>query len=129
MNWLEREVHPLGPHLILCLSQSEFSEVLAHLKADPSPWLNPNASATTHHYTNTDGRSACIVCVGSVDGRTAPQINALLVHEAVHVWQEHRRVIGEHAPSSEMEAYGIQYIAETLMTEYARRQQDVPAAD
>ena len=46
------------------------------------------------------------------------QIAAMLVHEAVHVWQTIRRSIGETSPSSEFEAYSIQHIAQELMSRY-----------
>jgi hypothetical protein len=52
---------------------------------------------------------------------TAVQIAALLVHEAVHIWQQYCADIGEKEPASEQEAYAIQSISQTLMEEYARR--------
>ena len=46
---------------------------------------------------------------------------ALLVHEAVHVWQAFCEDIGEKSPSDEFEAYSIQSISYELMTAYANK--------
>ena len=43
----------------------------------------------------------------------------LLVHEAVHVWQQTRVYLGETAPSPEFEAYAIQNISGNLMQAFA----------
>jgi hypothetical protein len=46
------------------------------------------------------------------------QVYALLVHEAVHIWQDVKHRIGEDNPSSEFEAYAIQNISQELMLAY-----------
>lgn len=124
VKWLDRQVAPPGPHLCLCLSQAEFDAARAGLEIEEQPCLfvNPGAHATTHHYTNPYGRRACIVCLSDeATIRDPVEVAALLVHEAVHVWQEHCRSINDFNPGHEQEAYAIQYVSETLMTEYARR--------
>lgn len=60
-------------------------------------------------------------CVGAVMNYASRDIDGTLVHEAVHVWQEHCASIGENNPAHEQEAYGIQGIAQKLMAEFARR--------
>jgi len=42
----------------------------------------------------------------------------LLIHEAVHVWQNVRDLISEDRPSREFEAYSIQSIAQKLIDAY-----------
>lgn len=50
--------------------------------------------------------------------RPIEQVYGLIVHEAVHVWQRIVEHIGEHKPSDEFMAYGIQTIAQELMFAY-----------
>lgn len=122
-KWLQRSVAPAGPFLCLCLSEEEFRQAIAHLKATDSPkWVNSGAHATTHIFENSDGDSTCIVCLSEERHNRKPtQIAALLVHEAVHIWRHHCMKLGEQRPGEEQEAYGIQFISEHLMQEYARR--------
>ena len=49
---------------------------------------------------------------------TKAQIVGILVHEAVHIWQEIRTAMGEDEPSSEFEAYSIERISEDLISEW-----------
>ena len=46
------------------------------------------------------------------------QIHGLLLHEAVHIWQELREKMGEESPSAEFEAYTVQSIAQNLFEMY-----------
>jgi len=74
-----------------------------------------------HTYENPSKETVCIVCLGDVAGRQPVEIAGMLVHEAVHVWQQYCNDMGEDSPATEQEAYGIQSIAQELLTEYARR--------
>lgn len=121
-KWLDRHrIAAPGPFLTLCLSEAEFRQAIAPLKAPVVPkWLTSHA--TTHVFTHDAGKApVCVVCLGSTKGRSPIEIAGLLVHEAVHVWQEHCQHIGERVPGAEQEAYAIQTIAQELMAEYARR--------
>jgi predicted Zn-dependent protease len=71
---------------------------------------------------NNTGQAVCVVCVQGWENRDPIEIAGLLVHEAVHVWQEHAYSIGEDTPGSEQEAYAIQAVAQELLAEFARRQ-------
>lgn len=117
IQWLERDL-VVGPYLVLCTSQASFDEVLTHLKKPPHPYLNEGAHATTHHFgRGDDGGIVCVVCIAPMD-HDPIAICALLVHEAVHVWQEWCGAAGEREPSAEFEAYSIQSIAGRLMWAY-----------
>lgn len=68
-----------------------------------------------------DGKLAMIVTVAErIDDKDDPNaIIGLLVHEAVHVFQQLCEDIGERRPSSEMEAYAIQHISMNLVADYS----------
>ena len=124
-RWLDRRISIPGPYLCLCLSNQEYRAVLKRLKLDSSePWITQNANATTHIRHDVAGLAA-IVCLGSMEGRTEIEVAGLLVHEAVHVWQEWCEHYGERHPAAEQEAYAIQAISQELMAEYARRLKEV----
>ena len=50
--------------------------------------------------------------------RKQAEVIALIVHEAVHVWQEIKQRMGEQNPSIEFEAYSIQQIVVNLVSDY-----------
>lgn len=119
--WLSNKLI-VGPKLALCTSEKEWRAKLAEMKCETVPqWVRDGADATAHYFDSSDGACAVIVCLGDVSGRTGAEIAGLLVHEAVHVWQEYRRNIGETNPSSEFEAYSIQMLAQLLFEAYAKR--------
>lgn len=121
-RWLDRRIAWPGPYLALCLSEREYLDALATLKLGPSgdEWC-AHDGGRTHYCTNASRDSVCLVCIDPRPGRTGLEVAGLLVHEAVHVWQEYCRQIGELRPGVEQEAYAIQAIAQELMQEYRRR--------
>lgn len=123
MKWLDRRVSHPGPYLTLCLTEAEYLRAMKHCKiSNPGPWIaSPQASATAHHLTNENGEIVCVVCMKDWERRDPLEVAGLLVHEAVHVWQEYAENIGESRPGREQEAYAIQGIAQELMAEFARR--------
>lgn len=121
-EWLDRRIAHPGPFLTLCLSEEEFHQVMAHMEIKQyGDWLSPQADATTHHLISSNNARACVVCMQRNEGRNPIEVAGLLVHEAVHVWQDYCERIGEKSPGVEQEAYAIQAIAQELMAEYARR--------
>lgn len=124
-KWLDRRIARAGPYLTLCLSQEEFDDVLKRLKVKhAAPYVNNRADATAHHLTNDTGEAVTIVCLGDFEGRSPVEVAGMLVHEAVHVWQNYCQDIGEKEPGREQEAYAIQTIAQELMSEFARRMRE-----
>lgn len=61
------------------------------------------------------------MCVRGWENRDPVEVAGLLIHEAVHIWQEWCEYYGEVAPGREQEAYAVQAIAQELMAEFARR--------
>jgi hypothetical protein len=122
-KWLDRSVSMPGPYLTLCLSEREFKDALRHIKfSTHNKWIKTErANATTHFMVNEGGETTCIVCMRDHEGRNPIEVAGLLVHEAVHIWQDHAQSIGEEHPGWEQEAYAIQSIAQELMAEFARR--------
>lgn len=122
-RWLDRRIAAPGPYLTLVLSQEEFDTALKHLKVPlGSPFVkNTHSNATAHMCTNPKGELCCIVALAGWEARDPIEVAGLLVHEAVHVWQDYAERIGEGHPGVEQEAYAIQSIAQELMAEFARR--------
>ena len=124
MKWLHRDLIT-GPYLALCTSEADFHRAMKHCKVPReqwATWITDGADATTHQLTNPDGGRLCVVCIRAGEQHSGVQIAAMLVHEAVHVWQFHCQNIGEREPSSEFEAYSIQAISQRLMQAYADAQ-------
>jgi hypothetical protein len=110
-----------GPHLMLVTSKKEFAQAMREFGVTPSyPWINSDADATVHTLESNRGL-ACIVSLNVPRETGGIVIAGLLTHEAVHIWQQYRRNIGERKPSPEFEAYAIQSISQTLMQAYAER--------
>lgn len=120
-RWLDRRIAAPGPYLALCLSQDEFDAACRHLKCDGGRYIKNDHSDATTHYMETDRGIACIVCIRGWEKHKPIEVAGLLVHEAVHVWQEYAARLGEHQPGAEQEAYAIQSIAQELMVEFADR--------
>lgn len=124
MKWLDRTLTQCAYYYCLCLNEADFHKELRKLKVPAHRWstfLNPNAHATTHHFEH-NGNMIAVVCLGGWQSRTGCQIAALLVHEAVHIWQRHAVHIGSfNDHGDEEEAYAIQNITQALMESFAEQ--------
>ena len=83
--------------------------------------IDESALAAVHHLENPQGSQCCIVALRVTKKHSLMQVNAMLVHESVHIWQAFKQHIGERKPSREFEAYAIQTIAQRLMESYDDR--------
>ncbi|MDC5474108.1 hypothetical protein NRA29_14345 [Acinetobacter baumannii] len=83
-------------------------------KVDPFLSIE-GAAAQVDFYS--DGAYA-VVQLGDTSERKLIEVYGLLLHEAVHVWQKVKKLMGEKEPSSEFEAYSIQAIAQDLFKMY-----------
>ena len=121
-RWCDRTL-VLNPYYFgLVTSEAMYYEECDRLeipKADQGVWIsNDWSNATVSHFERAGHKPILIVAIRVDEGRTGIQIAGLLVHEAVHIWQKICRYIGEDNPSSEFEAYSIQWIAQELMESY-----------
>lgn len=120
-RWCDRTLVENPYYVGLCLSEEAFQRELRRLRVPRSSWpvwVSANGDATTHFFENGSGRLMAIVSIRPRGDVTPIQVASLLVHEAVHVWQEARASMGEIHPSPEFEAYSIQGIAQNLMVAY-----------
>lgn len=125
VEWLERSLITGLPYC-LCLQEKQFHSILKKYKIPKSKWppfiSSKQANATVHFLVNpSTGSEIHIVCLGDFSGQKTVQIYALLIHEAVHIWQAFREYIGEKSPSSEFEAYAIQQISQSLMMSFDKQ--------
>lgn len=108
----------------LCLSQETFFAELRMLKVTGEwPLFVPDdKDACVHWFTKigAGGKDCVFICMRDMDKRTPIEVAGLLVHEAVHVWQEVCLNMGEKKPSREFEAYSIQRLSLNLMEAYAK---------
>jgi len=106
----------------LCITEEQYTAEMERLRVPVRPlppWVSSGAGATVHHLEDSDGELVAIVCLDPSKYKTGPCLASSLVHEAVHIWQETKRYIGELNPSDEFEAYAIQFLSWRLMQSYA----------
>lgn len=126
--WLDRVLHETRHYYSICTSEEIFREKLLGLEIPESEWprwLNMDADATTH-FRKWEGKRICLVCVNPKVEKDPIQIVALIVHEAMHLWQKELELIGEQYSGSEHEAYAVQSIVQELLLEYRRQVYGVP---
>lgn len=122
-DWLDRTLTVCAYYYCLCLNEADFHAKLRQMRLPGHRWsrfLTPGRHATTHYFEH-DGKMIAIVCMNAdmATEKTGAQIAALLVHEAVHIWQLHAHYIGAgNDHGDEEEAYAIQNIAQNLMESY-----------
>ena len=119
--WIDRALVMSPICIALCVTGEQFKKELDYLNMPlrdrPLFTLNDHSDAATHFLTKGSD-TCCIICIRRRKGISAHQVYALLCHEAVHVWQEIKDIIGENDPGHEFEAYSIQRIFQNLMEAY-----------
>ena len=123
LEWLDRDLLTSPYCYALCLSEESFHAEMKRLGVPERRWpeflKTTHAHATTNFFEKLDEAANCaIVTMHPSYDREIEQVYVLLVHEAVHIWQACKEVIGEDAPGKESEAYAIQRIAQSLMFSY-----------
>lgn len=123
-RWLDQAIISCELHYCLVLSQKEYEAAVAQVE-DPKGWWgfwlkDEHTGANCHWAKDKKGANHCIVSL-KADGLSGIQIAGMLCHEAVHIFQEHCRIMGEDTPSDEFQAWSIQHITEQLLKEYAKR--------
>jgi len=125
MIWCDRNIVRSPIYFGLCTSAEMFHKELKKLKIPKNDWppfiSNDWSDATCHHLHGSEGSKVAIVCIREMKNHSGIGIAALLVHEAVHIWQAIKDSIGENNPSSEFEAYSIQKISLGLMDQYSQQ--------
>jgi len=121
--WCDRRLILSPIYFGLCTTEKAFHKELRRMNVPIDTWpsfiTNEWSNATCHQFQKgDDGKLCCIVCIYPKKETAGIEIAALLVHEAVHIWQAVRENIGEEKPSSEFEAYSIQCISLGLMDQY-----------
>ncbi len=96
----------------LVRNQDQF-DLLFDDVGDTQEFLHLGTGAQVDYY---DGGKHCVVQLGDCSERTLIMIHGLLLHEAVHIWQRIKKLMGEDEPSIEFEAYSIQRIAQDLFS-------------
>lgn len=121
-KWNDRALI-VGPYVTLVQSDKQFQAAMKHCripKDERGAWIQtPQSDATAHFLEAPHGGLTCIVALRVREGTAPIQICALLVHEAVHIWQRFKARIVEIDPSPEFEAYSVQAIAQGLMLAYS----------
>lgn len=126
LGWLERDVAPRGPYMLLARTEKAFLKIMKSLN-DPNPnhWLlGAEHGACCHFFNLKDGTRACVVTINPQPDHNILQIYALLAHEATHITQDYFEGIHERKPATEQQAYAVQILTQTLM--YAYRDQTKP---
>lgn len=124
-RYLDRNLMTSKVYYTLLFSQKEFAAECRRLKLPPGddglflPDGHRGAEVTWIKY---EGRICGLVKIDPAQcaGMLPCQVYALLVHEAVHIWQRHAREIGSDNAGEE-EAYAIQRIVQSLIHEYDRK--------
>ena len=117
--WCDRDAFQLPLYYCLAVNAEEYQSVVDTMEVptcDAGPWLKSwHAHATTHFFENRNlGKVCAVVCLDITKATDWAQMAGLIVHEATHIWQEVRHILGEKNPSTEFEAYTLQTITQNL---------------
>lgn len=124
LEWCCRNLVVAGLYYTVCSTPKLFEQALRRMRIDKKDWppfiSNEQSDATCWEFA-CGGKTCRVVCIRRWEGKDPCEVVGLLVHEAVHIWQDFRHSIDETSPSSEFEAYSIQAIAQELLFEFRRQ--------
>jgi hypothetical protein len=120
-KWCDRALITMPLYYTLATSQNILDREVKRLKCPtPIQGISDGADAMVHFFENNEGKTSAIVCIFN-HSHGLDETFALLVHEATHIWQRIRELMGEKEPSHEFEAYSLQQISLSLFKEYKRQ--------
>ena len=76
-------------------------------------WMDGSGQACTHYLCNKKGDRYILVCFDLKQLNTKTKLIPVIIHEAVHVWQDYEKTVGMK-DCHEVEAYCIQHIYENI---------------
>lgn len=120
MEWLDRTLIA-GPHFCLCLNEEDYRQALKDI--DNEDWDHEwvKSGGALAHWFKTESSLTVIITIDISKKRPIEEIHAMLVHEAVHMWQKFKEHINEQNPSIEFEAYSLQVICMRLFYSYSEQ--------
>lgn len=108
-------ISPFGHSKYTLVRNQDQFDLLFDDVTDRQEFMHLGAGAQVDYY---DNGKHCIVQLGDCSDITLIEIHGPLLHEAVHIWQRIRKLMGEKKPRTEFEAYSIQRIAQYLYEMY-----------
>lgn len=124
MRWCDRTLVQSPYSYGICFTEADFRATLKanglkEIEYGESGLENGPSSARVSFYKGSEGQRLALVCLGKGhESLKATELQGLLIHEAVHIWQACIEKQGEAEPSDEYEAYSIQSIAQNLIEQY-----------
>lgn len=128
VKYLSRALFVTNIFYCLCLNEQDFQAELKDLGVPERKWpdfLPSGAEGCVHFLVSAQDQEVNLVCLNAKPDKSKIEIYCILVHEAVHLWQNMKRAVNENRPSDEFEAYAIQSIAERLMNSYRKQTKEM----
>lgn len=113
--WLDMGAIPIG--VGFCGSEKAYKQELKKRGVKYDGCFTTKDAAVNFVVNNNS--TVALICfdVDSKDNHKRSQVDALLAHEAVHVMQECRSVMGGSDHGHEFEAYTVQHVLQFLLFE------------
>jgi hypothetical protein len=122
VKYLLAPLMPMPIYMALFVDEKSYSQWLQREKIKPyKDFVAKDANGCCHFFENDETYSTIVaVCLNINHMQKKDSISqaATIIHEAVHVYQECLRFLGETNPGDEFAAYSIQRISEQLMRSY-----------
>lgn len=117
-KWVSRTILESHCYIVLCLSDEQLQSEKKRLNVKGDVEFPKERNGRVIELVRTDGKYCNIVCINLHGVSDTVEINGLIVHEAVHIYQNIMEYIKEDDPGIEIEAYVIQHIFKNLADTY-----------